>query len=376
MRVAMIHEWLTTLGGSELVLGQMLDVYPDADLFSLIDFFPPEHRALIRGKSATTSFLQHLPLVRSKWRMYLPLMPLAVEQFDVSGYDLVISNSHAVAKGVLTGPDQLHICMCYSPMRYAWDLQHQYLNGSGLRRGLRSMLARRSLHKLREWDARTAYGVDAFIAISSFIARRVWKAYGRDATVIYPPVDTNVFTPPPPGSHRDGYYLAVSRMVPYKMTGMIVEAFSAMPDRRLVVIGDGPELRAISKRAGRNVELLGFQPRQVIIEYMRKARALVFAAEEDFGMVPVEAMSCGTPVIAYGHGGARETVLTGPQGTGILFDAQTTESLTAAVRRFENGAGFDPAHLRAHAERFGPERFRREFRDLVERERQRFDARL
>jgi glycosyltransferase involved in cell wall biosynthesis len=374
MRVAMVHEWLTTLGGSELVLGQMLDEFPDADLFSLIDYFPPEQRGLIHGKTVTTSFLQNLPLVRSKWRAYLPLMPLAVEQFDLSGYDLVISNSHAVAKGVLTGPDQLHICMCYSPMRYAWDLQHQYLAGAGLGRGLRSLPARWALHKLRQWDARTANGVDAFIAISRFIARRIWKTYRREATVIYPPVDTQAFTPAPPGSGRDSFYLVASRLVPYKMTGMIVEAFAAMPERRLVVIGAGPEFQKVSKLAGRNVELLGFQSRPVLIEHLRKARALIFAAEEDFGLVPVEAMACGTPVIAFGKGGARETVLTGPAGTGVLFDAQTPASLIDAVRRFEAGDGFDPARLRAHAERFGVARFRHELQGFVEHEWRQFQA--
>jgi len=365
-RVAIVHEWLTTFGGSERVLEQMLEVFPEADVFTLVDFLPEEHRGFLRGRPVTTSFLQRLPLARTRYRHYLPLMPLAVERFDLSEYDLVLSSSHAVAKGVLTGPDQLHICMCHSPMRYAWDLQHQYLREAGLARGLKGAAASAMLHYMRLWDARTANGVDAFIANSGFIARRIRKIYGREATVIYPPVDTDAF---PLREEKEEFYVTVSRMVPYKRMDLIVEAFSRMPDRRLVVIGDGPERGKIEALAGPNVTLLGAQPHEVLRDHLQRARAFVFAAEEDFGIVVVEAQACGTPVIAYGRGGALETVL-GPDAaepTGIFFPEQSVEAIMEAVERFEaEELRFSPRRIRAHAERFGAARFREEYRAFVE----------
>ncbi|HEY5939663.1 MAG TPA: glycosyltransferase, partial [Gemmatimonadales bacterium] len=305
MKVAIVHDWLVTYAGAERVLEEMLAVYPDADLFSLIEFLPESERQFLGGRQVQTSFLQRMPGARKHYRTYLPFMPFAVEQFDLSTYDLVISSSHAVAKGVLTGPDQLHICMCYSPMRYAWDLQDQYLRESGLDRGAKGMATRWLLHRLRLWDARTADGVDRFIAISNFIARRIWKSYRRESTVIYPPVDVDSLTP---GGSREDFYVTASRMVPYKRIDLIVEAFAAMPGKRLVVIGDGPEERRIRGRAGSNVTLLGRQPFEVLHDHLRRARAFVFAAEEDFGIAPLEAQACGTPVIAYGKGGVLETL--------------------------------------------------------------------
>lgn len=300
-RVAIVHDWLTVYAGAERVLEQMLLALPQADLYSLVDFVPEDARGFLGGRRARTSFLQRLPRARTHYRSYLPLMPLAVEQFDLSGYDLVISSSHAVAKGVLTGPDQLHLCICYSPIRYAWDLQHQYLEESGLTRGVKGAAARLLLHYVRLWDARTANGVDDFIAISGFIARRIQKVYRRDATVIYPPVDTDGFALRP---DKEDFYLTASRLVPYKKIDLIVEAFSALPDRRLVVIGDGPEMAKVRAKAGPNVQLLGYQPFSVLKDHLQRARAFVFAAEEDFGIVPLEAQACGTPVIAYGKGGS------------------------------------------------------------------------
>ena len=236
MRIAIIHEWLVTYSGSERVLEQILAVYPDADLFCVIDFLDNQNREFILRKKTTTTFIQHLPKARSKYRSYLPLMPLAIEQLDLSNYDLVISSNHAVAKGVLTGPDQLHISCIYSPIRYAWDLQHQYLKYAGLDGGVKGWLAKWILHKIRLWDSRTANGVDSFIAISHFIARRIKKVYRRESTVIYPPVDIHAFTQV---DIKESFYLTASRLVPYKRIDLIVEAFSKMPDRRLVVIGDG-----------------------------------------------------------------------------------------------------------------------------------------
>ena len=371
MKTAIVHDWLVTYAGAERVLEQLLAVYPDADLFSLVDFLPQEERQFLGDRKVSVSFLQRVPGARRHYRQYLPLMPLAIEQFDLSGYELVISSSYAVAKGVLTGPDQLHVCLCYSPIRYAWDLQHQYLREAGLTRGIRSVLARYLLHRIRAWDARAANGVDAFVAISHFIARRVWKAYRRESVVIYPPVDIEAFTEV---SAKDDYYVTASRMVPYKRMDLVVEAFAAMPHRKLVVIGDGPDAAKIRARAGPNVRLLGRQPLPVLREHLQRAKAFVFAAEEDFGIAPLEAQACGTPVLAYGKGGVRETVqgLDHPTPTGLFFDEQTVEALVGAVERFEHeGARITSGACRANAVRFEPGRFRRQFRDHVAAEWQR-----
>ena len=365
-RIAIVHDWLVTYAGSERVLEQMLLCYPQADVFSLVDFLPVEQRGFLGGREVKTSFIQRLPGARKRYRSYLPLMPLAVEQLDVSSYDLVISSSHAVAKGVLVGPDQLHVCMCYSPIRYAWDLQHQYLKESGLDKGVKGWLARWLLHKIRIWDSRTAAGVDHFVAISQFIGRRIEKTYRRSSDVIYPPVDVDRFGL---RVEKSEFYLAASRMVPYKRMPMIIEAFNAMPDLKLVVIGDGPELQRCQQLAGPNVQVLGYQPYQVLLDHMQRARAFVFAAEEDFGITPIEAQACGTPVIAFGKGGALETVkgleATGP--TGVFFQEQTAVALSAAVKQFE---AIEPNTIsaqacRENAERFSNERFRKEFTDFV-----------
>jgi len=350
----------------------MLACFPDADLFSLVDFLPSNERGFIKNKSVKTSFIQKLPGARNKHRNYLPLMPLAIEQFDLSGYDLIISSSHAVAKGVLVGPDQLHICMCYSPIRYAWDLQHQYLSESNLETGLKSWLARWMLHKIRLWDCRTANGVDRFIGISHFIARRIEKVYRRDATVIYPPVDVSGFAY---RAEKEDFYLTASRMVPYKRMPMIVEAFSAMPDKRLVVIGEGPEFDKCKAVAGPNVQLMGWQPFDVLKDHMQRAKAFVFAAEEDFGITPLEAQACGTPVIAFGKGAVLETIrgIGGDNPTGVFFPEQTPQAVIEAVGVFElQQANIAPQACRENALRFSPERFQREFVDLVDQEWDRF----
>ncbi|MBT9515662.1 MAG: glycosyltransferase family 4 protein [Methyloversatilis discipulorum] len=367
MRVAIIHDWLTVYAGGEKVLEQMLHVWPDADLYSVVDFLRDDQRGFIRGKRACTTFIQRLPKAKDKYRSYLPLMPLAIEQHDLSGYDLVLSSSHAVAKGVLTGPDQVHVSYVHSPIRYAWDLQSQYLREAGLLSGLKSWIARSILHYIRLWDYRTANGVDQFLANSEFIARRIRKVYGRDSAVLYPPVDVDRFTV---GVEKDSFYLTASRMVPYKMIPLIVEAFSRMPEKTLIVIGDGPEFGRAKAAAGSNVQLLGFQSTDVMVEYMQKARAFVFAAEEDFGITPVEAQACGTPVIAYGKGGALETVVGAEGGssrTGVFFGAQTVEQICEAVRTFEClPIPISADACRRNAERFSVEAFRSGLRELVD----------
>jgi glycosyltransferase involved in cell wall biosynthesis len=365
MKVAIVHDWLVTQAGAERVLEQMFAMYPDADVFSLIEFVPPAERDFLGGRSVHTSFLQRIPGMRRNYRRFLPLMPIAIEQFDLSGYDLVLSSSSAVAKGVLTGPDQLHVCYCYTPMRYAWDLQHEYLRASGLDRGIRGALARWMLSRMRIWDLRTANSVDSFIAISHFIERRIWKAYRREARVIYPPVDTEAFTP---GGEREDFYITASRMVPYKRIDLIVEAFAGMPERRLVVIGDGPESARIRLRGAPNIQFLGHQPYNVLVDRLRRARAFVFAAEEDFGIAPLEAQACGTPVLAYGRGGVLETIrpLGQPDPTGVFYHEQTTTAIAAAIQRLEReGDQIDAASCRQNALRFGPERFRKELGDHI-----------
>lgn len=361
MRTALIHDWLTTYAGSERVLEQLLSLYPSADLFAICDFVPEKEREFLRGRRPKTTFIQRLPFASSRYRTYLPLMPLAVEQHDLSSYDLVISSSHAVAKGVLTGPDQLHISYVHSPIRYAWDLQHEYLREAGMRNGLKSWLARWELHKIRTWDQRTTNGVDHFVANSKFIARRIRKAYGREATVIYPPVAIQKFQL---REEKEGYYLAASRMVPYKRMDMIAEAFASMPDRRLVIVGDGPELSKVKSRASSNVEVLGYQSSDVLMDLLSRAKAFVFAAEEDFGIIPVEAQACGTPVIAYGKGGSLETIVDGETGT--FFSDQTPQSIVDAVNTFDAQAEhFDAAAIRRHAEKFSTARFCATFSSFV-----------
>jgi glycosyltransferase involved in cell wall biosynthesis len=370
-RIALVHEWFDTYAGSERVVEQLLQLFPRADLYACVDFLPDEARGFLNGHKVTTSFVQRLPFARRKFRSYLPLMPLAVEQFDLSAYDLVISSSHAVAKGVITGPHQLHISYVHSPMRYAWDLQHQYLREAGLTRGLKSWLARLSLHYLRAWDFRTAPGVDLLVANSQFIRQRIRKVYGRDAAVIHPPVDVERFrlrdSATPPG----GYYLTASRMVPYKRVPLIVEAFARMPDLQLVVIGDGPEYEKARAAAGPNVRLLGYQESNAMLAWMQGAKAFVFAAEEDFGITPVEAQACGVPVIAYGRGGSRETVRSLDEGTdgatGLFFEHQTSESIIDAVRRYESlQSPPDAQACRAHAERFSVQAFRDRMRACID----------
>jgi len=369
LKIAVIHDWLVTYAGAERALEQILTLYPDADLFSLVDFLPEQQRSFILQKKVNTSFIQKMPFARKRYRSYLPLMPLAIEQFDLSAYDLVISSSYAVAKGVLTHARQLHVCYCYSPMRYAWDLHHQYLRESGLNRGIKGFFAQMVLHYMRIWDTISANRVDHYLAISQYVAGRIKKTYDREATVIYPPVDVETFVP-----HEGGkeYYLTASRMVPYKKIDLIVDAFSGMRDKKLVVIGEGPDFQKIRSKAGRNIELIGHQPVPVMKDYMQKAKAFVYAADEDFGIVTVEAQACGIPVIAYGKGGSLETIIPldnaeHSASTGVFFLEQTVESLQNAVCLFEkNQDAFDGQHIRDNALRFNEERFKREFKDFID----------
>jgi glycosyltransferase involved in cell wall biosynthesis len=289
-------------------------------------------------------------------------MPLAVEQFDLRDYDLLISSSHAVAKGILTRPDQLHISYTHTPMRYAWDMYHEYLSGAGLERGLRGALARLVLHYVRVWDANAAKRVDAFIANSAYVAQRIWKTYRRRAQVLHPPVDVDRFQP---GSTREDFYLTVSRLVPYKRVDLIVAAFNTL-SLPLVVVGGGPGLEAVREQVGPDIEVIGQQPDGVVADYMGRCKAFVYAAEEDFGITPVEAMAAGAPVIAFAEGGVTESVL--PGKTGVFFHQQSAECLARAIREFEaSDPQFDPGRLAEHARRFSRENFQQGFQRLVAR---------
>lgn len=365
MKTAIVCDWLVTIGGAEKFLGHLLQCYPQADVFAVVDFIPPDKRDFLLNKTVKTTFIQKLPFAKTRYRSYLPLMPIAIEQLDVSAYDLIISSSHAVAKGIITGPDQLHISYVHSPMRYAWDLQHQYLQESGLDKKLSGILARYFLHKLRLWDVRSAAGVDHFIANSNFIARRIEKTYRRPADVIYPPVEITRFTP---GDEKQNFYLTASRLVPYKRIDLIVDSFNLMPDKKLIVIGDGPDFEKIKRKAGANVEMLGYQSNEILITHMQQAKALLFAAEEDFGLIPLEAQACGTPVVAYGKGGALETVrgLDHANPSGVFYSAQTIESIHQAIKTFDdNQPRFTVENCVQNAARFSPEKFYKTFKSFV-----------
>jgi glycosyltransferase involved in cell wall biosynthesis len=367
MNIAIVHDWLDTWGGGESALAQLLALYPDAEVFALVDFMAPADRARLGlgSRPVHTSFIQDLPGARTRFRRYLPLFPKAIQRLDLSRFDLVLSSSHAVAKGVRTTPAQLHICYCYTPMRYAWDLQESYLRQVGLDRGIAGWFMRRSLAHMRRWDARSATRVNHFVAISAHIADRIRRSYGRESTVIYPPVDLGSFDAAAP---RSPVYVTVSRLVPYKRIDLIVAAFRDLPGHQLVVIGDGPERARIAALAGPNVRLLGQVTDAERDRWLGTARAFIFAAEEDFGIAPVEAQARGMPVIALGRGGVLETVRGLEDGvpTGVLFPEQTAAAITTAVRQFEAKAPRITAQAcRESALRFSAERFRAEFGAFV-----------
>jgi glycosyltransferase involved in cell wall biosynthesis len=369
MKVAIVHDWLTAPGGAEKVLEHLLALWPHAQLFTVVDFLKKGDRGFLKDREVKTTFIQNLPFAQKHYRHYLPLMPIAIEQLDLSKFDLVISSSYAVAKGIITGPDTTHVCYCHSPVRYGWDLQHQYLNESNLRTGVKSALARTLLHYLRMWDVRTAFGVDLFIANSQFTARRIRKAYGRTSLTIPPPVEAKQM---PLVTIREDYYVSVSRLVPYKRMDLIAAAFSKMPDKKLVLIGDGPDLEKVRANAGPNVQVLGKQPWDKVVHYLSHAKAFMFAAEEDFGIAPVEAQACGTPVIGYAKGGLLETTVphSKPFPTSVYFYEQTELAIQNAVETFEAlpANTFKANDIRAHALQFDTKVFRSRIKQAVESE--------
>lgn len=363
MKVAIVQEWLVTVGGSDKVVKAILDVFPDADIYTLVAKKKVCDELGIPWEKVHTSFIQKMPLGTKKHRAYLPLFPFAIEQFDLRGYDVVISSSHCVAKGVLTKADQLHICYCHSPIRYCWDMYNEYLEESHLDKGFKSWLVRLMLHPIRQFDAIAGSRVDYYISNSDYVGQRIRKTYRRKATTIHPNIDISNFEL---CNDKQEYYLASSRLVAYKKIDTIIEAFNQMPDKKLVVIGGGPNLEAYRKLANDNVTVMGYQPFDVLKDKMQHAKAFVFAADEDFGMIPIEAQSCGTPVIAYGHGGSLETVNGGK--TGLFFNEQTPEAIVEAVNKFEamGSQPFAPADCRQWAEGFSEKRFKREIKEFVE----------
>ncbi len=355
-KIALVHDWLVGMRGGEKVLEVLCQMYPQATLFTLVHREGACSPSIERMK-IVTSFIQHSPFGRDRYQYYLPLFPRAVRGFDLRGFDLVVSSSSAAAKGVTPGPGALHLCYCHTPMRYLWDQYEQYF-GPG-----RAPLAVRGAMRLvrgylRQWDVASARGVHSFIANSVAVQERIRRLYGRDAVVIYPPVDVHKFRP---SSRDEGYYLIVSALVPYKRLEIAVEAF-ALSGRRLVVVGSGPEERRLKAKARGNIEFPGWVSDEELRQWYACCRGLIFPGEEDFGIVPVEAMACGKPVIALARGGALETVIEGE--TGIFFERPDAILLNRAIDRFET-MRFDPGAIAARVQHFRTERYRDEIAAFV-----------
>lgn len=374
MKKALIHDILVQNGGAEKCLASFTSIWDDFDIFSIVDNLSPEEReTMLKGKMSKTSFIQKLPFSKKLFRHYFVFYPYAVEQFDFSEYELIISSSFSVCKGILTRPDQIHISYVHSPVRYAWDLYHQFLREANLEKGILSIPIKWMLHYLRNWDAGTANRPDYYIANSKYVAKRIKKLYDKEAQVIYPPVNCSNFRI---GSNETGdYYFTSSRMVPYKKINLIVEAFSKIPNKKLIVGGIGPDFNKIKKTATSNVVLLGYLDQSRLLSLIQDSKAFIFAAEEDFGIAPIEAQACGIPVIAFGRGGVLETIVGSyasantikASDTGVLFEQQTTESLLNAISVFEeNEHKFDKETIRNQALKFDTKIFEIEIKKAVD----------
>jgi glycosyltransferase involved in cell wall biosynthesis len=357
LRVAIIHYWLVGMRGGEKVLEALCEMYPSADIFTHV-YVPEMVSDKIRQHRIVPTFINSLPFAATMYKKYLPLMPLALEQLDLRGYDLVISSESGPAKGVIPSAEAVHVCYCHTPMRYIWNMYHDYRQSAGwLARHMMPSLT----HYLRMWDVMSAARVDSFVANSTTVARRIKRYYGADATVIHPPVDTGAFSPLA-ASETGDYFLMVCELVPYKKPDLAVRAFNELK-LPLVVIGGGEMLAEVRRLAGPTVKIMGSQPFDVLKRHYAKCRALIFPGEEDFGMVPVEAMASGRPVIAYGRGGALETVSAGLSG--IFFEKQTVEDISSAVGRL-SGLEIDPQRIAAHARRFDRDQFLQKMREHID----------
>lgn len=366
-RVAIVHDWCPDFRGGERVLAQICRHFPNADVFTLFDFLPAEVKEqYFRDVEFHASVANRLPLIRKFYRSLFFLCPFLIEQFDVTGYDMVISSSAAFARGVITRPDQPHLCYVHSPVRYAWDEQFSYLAQGKLGFGPKGMLFRYMLHRLREWDTRTAHGPDLMLANSNYVRSRIRHIYGRDARVVFPPValDELDFV-----ADKHDYYVSASFLAPYKRTDLVIQAFNEMPSRRLVIVGEGQQSAALRAMAGPNVSFAGYLPRRDYVRTVAEARAMVFAGCEDFGIALAEAQACGTPLVAFGRGGAVDIVRrlgAAERPTGILFERQTVVALKQAVEHFEaNRDLVAPEACRENSERFSEKRFDSEFLDAV-----------
>ena len=358
MKIALVHYWLVTMRGGENVLEEFCRIYPQADIFTHV-IVPDRISPVITRHKITTSFISHLPGANKHYQKYLPLMPLALEQFDLRSYDLVISSESGPAKGVVTGADTMHVCYCHTPMRYLWNMYHDYRESAG---ALARIAMIPTFSYLRQWDYSSAARVDHFVANSTTVQKRIAKVYRRSAEVIHPPVAVESFAP---AEEPGDYFLYCGQFVPYKRADLAVEAFNRL-GRRLIMVGDGSELPRLRRLAGPSITILGRQPAEVIRDLYARCRALIFPGEEDFGIVPVEAMASGRPVIAYGKGGVCDSVQDGVGG--ILFSDQTIEGIIGAICRFdEEQERFSPATIMAEAARFSASQFRHAFTRFVER---------
>lgn len=358
-RIAVVHDWCPNFRGGERVLARICKIFPRAEVFTLFDFLPKEVKdEYFKHVVFHVSPINRLPFVQKYYRSLFFLCPFMIEQFDVTGYDAVISSSAAFSRGVLTRPDQPHLCYVHSPVRYAWDEQFSYLQQGGLGFGPKGLAFRYLLHNLRTWDTRTAHGPDLMLANSNYVRSRIQRIYGRDARVVHPPVAIQELEYV---ANKDDYYVTAAFHAPYKRTDLIIEAFSKTPSRRLVVVGDDVQSKHLRSIAGPNIIFTGYLPRHEYIERIANARAMVFAGCEDFGISLAEAQACGTPLIAFGRGGARDIVRPLGQSshpTGVLFSRQTIDSIADAIDMFEeNRASIAPNACRMNAQRFSEERF-------------------
>ena len=364
LKVAIVHDWFTVDGGAEKVCREIINLYPEADVFSLIDFLSDSDRiTILKGKKSTTSIIQKFPFAKKYYRYYLPWFPYAIEQINLTNYDLIISSSYAVAKGVLTHSNQVHVCYCHSPMRYLWDLYFSYIPKSKWSNFPIAYFMRHYISKLRQWDVISSNRVDAFIANSNNIAKRIKKVYRRESTVVYPPLFTDKF---PLVSLKEDYYVSASRLVPYKKVELAILAFKKLPNKRLKIIGDGPEylkLRQLAKGSP-NIEMLGFLEEADFSSVIGKAKAFINSSFEDFGIAPVEAQACGTPIIGYAKGGVLETTI--ENNTAIYFHEQTPEAIIEAIEKFEKATLWTAQEIHKYASSFNNKRFAKEFTKVVE----------
>ncbi len=351
MRVAIVQDWLTVNGGAEKVIKEMIGYFPEVDVFALIDFLnDADRQELLKGKKAKTSFIQNLPFAKTQYRNYLPLFPTAIESLDLSSYDLIVSSSYAVAKGIRKGAHQIHICYCHSPIRYAWDLEEEYLKGMN---PIKKLLAKGILAYIRNWDLNTLDRVDLFLANSKYIAERIKRLYNREALVLYPPVNIEKFVGL---EKKSDYYFTSARLVAYKRVDLIVKVFNELPHLKLIVAGDGPELEKLKSMAKPNIIFADYLPQADLIKYMQEAKAFILAAHEDFGITSIEAQSCHTPVIALKKGGYLETVIEGK--TGMFFAEQSVSCLKEVIVNFEKSKKIYEAYdFETHVNKFSTKQF-------------------